>query len=480
MVTSDEMTLHPDVTALRRFQDALAELGGIPTELSPQVSGTQAVNWFMQLMENHHGYVEEQSDAVTMTGWLELPLDTSPALVVTSFNEEFLPESLNSDVFLPNRIRQELGLVDNARRYARDAYALSVLVHSREDLTVIVPRRDTEGNPLKPSRLMFATDDDGMLRRALQVFRDRDNDGLGKATVLFDHGVESVVEPAFSVPRPEPLDEPVTTMTVTSFRDYLACPYRFYLSHVAKLEVTDDRACELDARFFGNIIHEVVSRFGKHSIRDSDDEDAVREFLREELKRCAREWLGGERLPAVNLQISQIAKRLDALASWQVGWVRLGWRIRHTEVPDDEGTVAWKTDQGTMQIRGRIDRIDYHEATKRWMVFDYKTSDHVKSPEKTHRAEQGWIDLQLPLYRHIVKLLDIHEPVSLGYILLPKETEKTKEYCAKWTDSDLEVADDRIGEVIEAVLAERFWPPTTPAPRVLREFASLCNEGVLS
>ena len=117
------------------------------------------------------------------------------------------------------------------------------------------------------------------------------------------------------------------------------------------------------------------------------------------------------------------------------------------------------------QIRGRIDRIDYHEATKRWMVFDYKTSDHVKPPEKTHRAEQGWIDLQLPLYRHIVKLLGIHEPVSLGYILLPKETEKTKEYCAKWTDSDLEVADDRIGEVIEAVLAERFWPPTTPAPR---------------
>ena len=48
--------------------------------------------------------------AIEMFGWLELPLHTAPAMIVTSFNEGFVPTSVNADMFLPNRLRRRLGL----------------------------------------------------------------------------------------------------------------------------------------------------------------------------------------------------------------------------------------------------------------------------------------------------------------------------------------------------------------------------------
>ena len=50
------------------------------------------------------------SDSVEMLGWLELPLDDAPALIVTSFNEGFVPQSLNSDLFMPNALAATLGI----------------------------------------------------------------------------------------------------------------------------------------------------------------------------------------------------------------------------------------------------------------------------------------------------------------------------------------------------------------------------------
>ena len=81
--------------------------------------------------------------------------------------EELAVKSVNSDLFLPDSLRRALGIVDNARRFARDAYALSVLAATRADLHLISGRRDSEGYPLTPSRLVFATDNETAARRVV-------------------------------------------------------------------------------------------------------------------------------------------------------------------------------------------------------------------------------------------------------------------------------------------------------------------------
>ena len=70
------------------------------------------------------------------------------------------PGGGRADLFLPDRLRGALGLEDSERRYAQDNYALNLLAASRR-LQLVAGRRGPEGDPLIPSRLLFACDADG-------------------------------------------------------------------------------------------------------------------------------------------------------------------------------------------------------------------------------------------------------------------------------------------------------------------------------
>ena len=104
-----------------------------------------------------------------MLGWLELPLDDAAGLIVTGVNEGLVPSVGSADLFLPDRLRGALGLEDNDRRYARDNYALNLLAASRR-LKLIAGRRGLDGEPLVPSRLLFACEEIEMAERAREYF----------------------------------------------------------------------------------------------------------------------------------------------------------------------------------------------------------------------------------------------------------------------------------------------------------------------
>ena len=119
--------------------------------------------------------------------------------------------------------------------------------------------------------------------------------------------------------------------------------------------------------------------------------------------------------------------------------------------------MPFDVDGRPILLRGRIDRIDHNERTGEWAVFDYKTSDRGEEPEKTHRKGRGddkrWVDLQLPLYRHLLPALrdgngapivppDALDRVRLGYILLPRDLTSVGEKLAEWSPEELASADD--------------------------------------
>jgi ATP-dependent helicase/nuclease subunit B len=286
-------------------------------------------------------------------------------------------------------------------------------------------------------------------------------------------------ESDFSIPRPKPLAEPVTRMTVTAFRDYLACPYRYYLKHILKLTPLDDRARELDAPAFGSLLHEVLRRFGQNNVRSSQRADEIREFLSWSLNQLTRDTYGIHRLAAVNVQLRQLSVRLDAFATWQAEWAQQGWSIVFSEMATNQDASRLSIDgERSMQLTGRIDRIDRRD--DQWFVFDYKSSDSVRTPDKSHRQKGTWIDLQLPLYRFLVQPLEIPiDRLSLGYIVLPKDTTKTGHLPAEWTDAEFEEADTVAVDVARRILDEQFWPPSDPSPIMLDDFASICQIGIL-
>ena len=460
------------IASCERIRDTLQEQAATPGELLPVVTASESVDLLLDEIRTD-AVPGQAADAVELLGWLELSLDDAPALILTSVNEGFVPESVNSDLFLPDSIRSQLGLFDNQRRYARDAYALSVLLAVRESLHVITGRTNRDGDPLAPSRLLFATNDEQAARRALSYFRQTELRMASLSNVAAT-GPSALAMP----PRPVPQPNILHRLAVTSFRNYLACPYRFYLRHVLKLRALDDQAEELDAGSFGSLAHEVLRRFGQSRQRDSTDAGEIRGVLNRELNRHAAQVFGGDVTPAVKIQIEQLRVRLDAFSARQADWCAAGWQIEHIEVPQAQHSDATlEVDGDSCILTGRIDRIDIHRDTGERIILDYKTSDAAKQPDQAHRKLGQWFDLQLPLYRHLARSLQISEPLKLGYVLLPKDTTKTAFTQASWTSDELQQADEQAKQVVRDIRAERFWPPAASVD-LAAEYAAICREGI--
>lgn len=460
------------IDALDSLQGMLREHTAVPASLSPTVDAAAALRLLLGELEGKHAASPAEEAAIDLLGWLELPLDDAPVLLLAGMNEGLVPESVTADPFLPDRLRTALGLLDNRRRYARDAYALTALLHSRERIALIAARRDLRGDPLAPSRLLLASDPETVAQRVLAFYRPAEEEPPPLAGVLQSTRDKS----GFAVPRPPAGPAPLTTLGVTAFRDYLASPYRFYLKHILRLKTVDDDAEELTALAFGNLAHGALKAFGESDLRSSTDADAIHQFLVAALGKIATDTYGAERMMAVEIQLKQAEVRLRAFAAWQAEWARQGWRIVHTEVAPD-GVEFDLGDGRTIRLKGRIDRIDRHAETGAWTIFDYKTGERAETPEKAHRSGDDWIDLQLPLYRHLAAPLGVAGHVQLAYIRLPRDTNQVGELIAQWTDADLSQADDVARDVARRILDGDFWQILLQPPGTLDEFDPICQEG---
>ncbi len=502
-----------------RLQSVLSEHETLPKELSPRLSAAEAMRYTLDQLTGELLPAPHKEAAIEMLGWLDLTLDDAPALLVTSFNEGLIPSSIAADIFLPNELRRRLGLADNDRRYARDAYALCSLLASREDVTLIVAKRDSESNPMPPSRLLFATDEATIAVRAKRYFsplaaalqphplvpheRPADEPSslvessqlsltFGEETTSHaarkgQRGKRRTEQPAvapsrkeFLVPRPAPLSEPITALNVTSFKEYLACPYRFYLKRVLKLDVVDDAAAELDASRFGTLMHDVLEEFGQNPEgREWKDADKVQLLLEAILDDEVRKRHGAHPLPAVSVQVEQVRYRLKNFAQWQADWVAQGWRIKYTETNEFKERPYIEVDGQPMYLRARLDRVDFNARKKEWYILDYKSGEAGDTPDKIHRPDGEWHDLQLPLYRLLAKFLGVEGKIRLGYILLPKDIGRIGLAPAEWTDAELEQALDTARYVVRRVRRQEFWPPAPEPPPFSDDFAAICQDRVV-
>ena len=466
--------------ACEQIRDGILGLRSIPEELAPRRSAAEAIRLALKRASSATVPQVRDEAAIELLGWLELPLDDAPVMVVTNMNEGFVPSAVNSDLFLPNTIRQQLGLLDNDRRIARDAYALAVLLASRQSLDLIVGRTTSDGDPLRPSRLLFATDPERVAQRALLFLKPATE---GEARYLEDALTATRETAAFSVPRPVE-QPPITSLSVTQFKDYLACPCRFYLKHVLRLGNMADDADEMDGGLFGSLLHEVLTRFGHSPARDSTDPQEIEDVLSRALDECAREQFGKFPVAAVRLQVEQARLRLRLFAEQQAVRAEEGWQIVYTEPLDaamqggKSKRIAFPVDGEDFEIRGRIDRIDQHRTSGQRIIFDYKTGDTAPKPgdalkKKKNEKQKHWNDLQLPLYRHLDEASS-PDSVQLGYIVLPKDSGGVEFRVAEWTAEELEAADEVARDVIRGIRQQTFWPPADPPPDYSDAWAAIC------
>jgi hypothetical protein len=133
------------------------------------------------------------------------------------------------------------------------------------------------------------------------------------------------------------------------------------------------------------------------------------------------------------------------------------------------------------ELSGKIDRIDRNEHTGEWAILDYKSGEQVDDPDKAHRRGRGsakdWIDLQLPLYRHLAATVGVPDSAQLGYIQLPGRGEQARFAPAPWNDEELDDADATAARIIDRINEGAFYPPADSVR--FDEFAMICGEAML-
>lgn len=473
--------------ACEQIRDAAAALHRLPEGADEACGAAAAIRVLLAELRGPDDAIppEPERAAVEMLGWLELHLDDTPALILTGFNEGAVPESLSSHPFLPDGLRRTLGLPDNRHRLARDAYLLSALLHSRDSIRVVAGRTSASGDPLRPSRLLLTDRGEKLARRVLRLTGAED--GPAPAP-LAPPELHAEGDSAFSAP-PEPrldLGEAPEAFAVTEFRTLLEDPYRWALERYLNLRELHDRDREMSAMAFGSLAHRILDVFAGHEEVGSDDPETVGRRLERILDRLVARRFGPGSLPAVPLQVEQLRHRLEAFAEWHARRIADGWRVLATEARTPEHGVPLDVDGRPVRLHGRIDRVDVHAESGTVAVFDYKTGDRARDPDRVHRTRSGaWRDLQLPLYLHLLPHLRDAEGAPLvrdlgdrtvraGYIHLPKTADAVGEAVAPWDEELVRSAWERARAVVRRLREEprvvfdasrvrsRSWDPLGP------------------
>ena len=433
-------------------------------------------------------YPERRARDIDLQGWLELLWEDAPHLIVTGMNDGKVPEAILGHQFLPDSARRALGLRNNDMRFARDACLMTAAIQMRQRcggrVDFVFGRIGAGAEPLRPSRLLFQCPDDQLPERTLQFFK---KPALKAEPVSWKLAWQL---------RPQPLPDTHSLfqkLSVTQFRDYLMCPFRFYLKHGLKMEEVDATRTEMDALEFGNLLHHVMEVFANEGeAKSSPNADQIRAEFHAILDRYLHAVYGARLTVPVIIQRESARQRLSWWADFEAAERKQGWRIEEAETRISPEGDPWQ--MAGMTISGIVDRVEVNEQLgvrlidfktyspfnalkrKRKSVEEYhltkikRTEDESLFPPwmLTHNREgemSRWTDLQLPLYCMAMERRYPGLKIQAAYATLGKT--KADIGLDPWPELNgtlLESARNCAGGIIEAVRARTFWPPAEKIP----------------
>lgn len=403
-------------------------------------------------------------------GWLELFHEPGRHLVICGINEGLVPGRASTDAWLPEGSRRLLGLSHDATRAARDAYLLTAMIESRRAdgrVDLLLAKTGAGGDVLLPSRLLLAAEEAELPARVKRLFREIEPPDSSLAWTL---------DEAWKW-RPRVVDK-VPRMGVTSFADYLACPFRYYLKHVVGMSRPEPERVEWNARDFGNVAHVVLERWAlDEEARDFSKTEAIEAWVYAALDQVIAERFGPKVPLAVRIQREAMRQRLSWFARVQAVERAAGWRIEEVE-------KKFELELDGLVLVGRVDRIERHDDGRR-RVLDYKTGAAAVEVEAAHRSGvtertrlpahlenvpeilctgaggklKRWKNLQVALYS--VALGNVDE---LGYFALGATEGDVR--ISRWEDfsaADRNSAEACARWVIGKVRERVFWPPAEKA-----------------
>ena len=423
--------------------------------------------------------------AIDVQGWLELLYEPGKHLLITGMNEAFVPARPGGEPWLSEKIRGVLKLNNLTDRQARDAFLLHAMIRMREtngSTYLFCGKNGTNGETYLPSSLLLKVPKIQLVTTVNNLFREIEPP---EANLIWTRDI------TWQTPQVELPEK----LSVTSFSDYLACPFRFYLKHIVRTSLPEPDRREMNHRDFGSITHKVLEIWGKDTeARQLYKPDDLIAYLDAVLDRTIFGQFGNHPPLAVRIQVHSMRQRLEWFAYRQVDSISEGW-----EIIDAERKISFDT--SNLKINGTIDRIDRHRETGQLRVIDYKTgkvdkteSQHRKKiTAKTkipphladnspaiHKAIDGkasanflWKNLQLPLYALAESKNSTGVPIPCYIKLGSTEKEVGFVEWSSFSQEDLKSAESCMKWIVESIQQYVFWPP---APKVQYDDYALLSQ----
>jgi ATP-dependent helicase/nuclease subunit B len=379
-------------------------------------------------LQSIHYYPEREAEQRPVSGWLELPWERAPHMVILGLPDNEVPGGGSMDSFITPALCRQLKMYGVEDAAAFHAFRLRLILESRKKwgkLDILLPDRGLDDDPLTTSRFLFQSSEEEVLDRVNLLLGERDSP-------------ENMFQASFggqlNLPHPPVPDR----IHVTSFSAYLGNPFRFHLERLHGWTVPEALPMEMDALRFGSLAHAVMEELNGsdegRSLKEAADIDS---FLMDHLHKTVSEYFGSGLSVPVRIQISAMEERLRAAAAVISGERKAGWMPEKVEWAFHEEMDFLV---GGLPLRGRIDLLEKNAKSGAYRIVDYKTSDKAVDPCKTHlvrqragarepvlpecvfetgEAEYRWKDLQLPLYQVAVeKALGVE--ASCAYFSLAK------------------------------------------------------------
>lgn len=304
-------------------------------------------------------------------------------VILLSLNEGLLPSAIRQGSYVPHAIRKAYGLPTYEQQDAIYAYLFYRLLQRAGNISFYYNTEpDIIGNGEMSRFLQQVLMESGLkverkvLHNAIHVHSAKKFDITKTPLVL--QLLEKYVKEG---------GEYEHRLSPSSLNDYVECSLRFYLKHIARLTEVDEVEEDVDARAFGNILHNVACWYyddllkrGTKVVSEADLEERE-EVVDKLIDRAFRKFYFMEPDEPVIYEGQRVV--VKAVARTFLGKILekdreyAPFEIRMLEEPFLEHIVLESGKR--VRIGGKIDRADWKDGLVR--VIDYKTGKDETSFE---------------------------------------------------------------------------------------------------
>ena len=370
-----------------QVRDTLVELERDAQRMPGRYTWREWRQWLEHAMEDVGFRDTQVVSPVLLTQLSRLAFRRFDAVVVIGADAARLPARVPSPLFLAERLRAELGLIDAPARAAELRADLMHLI-AVNDAVCVTWRGGVRDQANAPSPFVEMLDAAHVAACGTSLIEPCDLAGTTTAPM----------NPVPTGMRAAPLAGTLfpAMLSASALNSLVACPYQFFARHLLGLNQPDAVREELEKRDYGQWVHRVLHLFHE---RHPAIAGLAHDALQAEMQTLADEVFA----PAITFNYLSLGWKLRFMQlvpdylEWQREWEKEGWRFKDGEVAVSRELPL--EGGGGVMLKGRLDRIDVITdrvtGEEHLAVIDYKTQSQQILRDKLKRPGE---DVQLPVY----------------------------------------------------------------------------------